>query len=355
MREIRVRPYRRGRFWWVAVSVGGERTRRSTGLTDAKAVRVYARTLERELAEAQQTGQDTLGALRGPVTLAQACRAFEVYMGAHHKPGAYRNYPSRLRALEKCFGPDRALRTITEREALRFVEMREPRQRPNDLRMLGRFFKWCVAAPQRFIGRSPLQHAEKVKAVPKPRRALTSDEVKRLLEGVAGSDLETPVALALFAGLRAGECCNLRWQDIGLEGAELSVVARDGWSPKNSQSETVPVCADLVRTLTQERVTNSGEYACMKGGKPWLAYDLSRRAAQRMRSLDIDCTLHALRHSFVSGLVADPLNDPKTVQRLARHKTIATTFDIYAHAQPPRLRQAVARLHLAGVPCVVGS
>ncbi len=352
MRDVRVRPYRRGRYWWVSVSVDGERTRRSTGLTDSRAARMYARNLERELVEGQEAGQDTPG---GPVTLAQACRAFETYMAKHYKPGAYRNYPSRLRALEKHF-PGRALATITEREAFGFLEMREPRQRPNDLRMLGRFFKWCAAAPQRFIGQSPLQHAEKVKAVSKPRRALTSAEVKRLLEAVAGSDLETPVALALSAGLRAGEVCALRWLDIDLEAGQLSVTARDAWSPKNSQSETVPVSPDLVRTLAQERVrSGSGEYVCTRRGKPWRSYELSRQAAKVIRGLDIDCTLHCLRHTFVTALVADPENDPKTVQRLARHKDIGTTFNVYAHAQQPRLRQAVARLHLTGVARVVGS
>ncbi len=355
MRDVRVKPYKRGRFWWVAVTVDGERTRRSTGLTDAKAARVYARTLERELA-AQEAGHDATAALRGPVTLADACRAFEVYMAEHHKPGAYRNYPSRLRALQEHFGADRHLRTITEREALRFLEMREPQQRPNDVRMLGRFFRWCVASPQRFIWQSPLQQAEAVKAVSKPRRALTSDEVRRLLEAVAGTDLETPIALALFSGLRAGECCALRWQDIDLEGAELSVVARDDWSPKTSRSETVPMCPDLVRALTQERVRNgSREYVCARNGEPYRPYQLSRDAAKVIRGLDIDATLHCLRHTFVSALVADPLNDPKTVQRLARHADIGTTFGTYAHARAPRLRQAVARLHLAGVARVVGS
>lgn len=351
MREIRVRPYKRGRFWWVAVTVDRERTRRSTGLTDSRAARVYARTLERTLTEAQQTGQDTTTALRDPITVAQACRAFEVYMTEHHKPGAYRNYPSRLRALKGRFGGERPLSTITEREALDFLRMREPKQRPNDFRMLTRFFRWCTAAPQRFIAQNPLQHAEKVKTVPKPRRALSSDEVERLLGAVAGTDLETPVSLALFCGLRAGEACALRWQDVDLEAGELSVVARDDWSPKNSQSETVPMCADLVRTLTQERVRNgSGEYVCMRGGERWRGYQLSQEAAKVIRGLGSDATLHNLRHTYVTALASDPENDPKTVQRLARHKDIGTTFNVYVHAKARRLRQAVARLRMAGAP-----
>ena len=34
-------------------------------------------------------------------------------------------------------------------------------------------------------------------------------------------------------------------------------------------------------------------------------------------------------------------------RRLARHKDIGTTFNVYAHAQQPRLRQAISRLNVA--------
>jgi len=46
-------------------------------------------------------------------------------------------------------------------------------------------------------------------------------------------------------------------------------------------------------------------------------------------------------------LAGDPQNDAKTVQVLARHKDISTTFNVYAHAQQPRLRQAISRLNVA--------
>ncbi len=269
-------------------------------------------------------------------------------MAEHYKPGAYRNYPSRLRALKEHFGADRHLRTITEREALDFLRMREPKQRPNDLRMLKRFWAWCASAPQRYIPRSPLEHAEKVKAVSKPRRALSGDEVGRLVGAVKGTELELPVTLALLTGLRAGEICALRWQDVDLERKELTVAAREDWSPKNRETATLPLCADLADGLTQTLARNgAGECVCTKNGKPWLVYQLSREAAKAIRFLGIDATLHDLRHTFVTALASDPENDPKTVQRLARHKDIGTTFNVYAHAQQPRLRQAVARLSLS--------
>jgi integrase len=103
----------------------------------------------------------------------------------------------------------------------------------------------------------------------------------------------------------------------------------------------------LVARLREAHARNGrGVHVCSKAGKPWVVYDLSRRVSERIRSLGIEGTLHSLRHTYVTALASDPENDPKTVQRLARHKDIGTTFNVYAHAQAPRLRQAVGRLSL---------
>lgn len=353
MREIRTRLYPRGRYWWVSVTVDGQRSRQTTGCIDKKAARAFVRGLERELADAQQSGQDPTLRLRPPVTLSQACREFAEHMAQHCKHSAFRNYPSRLGGLQEHFGPERALRTISEHEAMDFLRLRRrtTSQKPgaynNDVGAVRRFFGWCQAPPQRYIERSPVEHAEKVPVARERRRALSEAEVETLVTTVSGTDLEVPVALALLTGLRAGEICTLRWEDVNLEAGELTVGAREDWSPKNRETATLPLCVDLVNRLTQAQARNGRTpYVCSKDGKPWKVYELSKQAARCIRSLGIDCTLHCLRHTFVTALVADPENDPKTIQRLARHKTIATTFDIYAHAQPPRLRQAVARLRL---------
>ena len=40
------------------------------------------------------------------------------------------------------------------------------------------------------------------------------DEVKVIISKLDGSNIEIPILLMLTMGLRAGEVCGLRWQDI---------------------------------------------------------------------------------------------------------------------------------------------
>src|SRR5262249_35448258 len=60
--------------------------------------------------------------------------------------------------------------------------------------------------------------------VPKPKvRVLSQDDARAVLAAVRGTRLEMLVTTALALGLRSGELRGLRWSNIDLEGATLSV------------------------------------------------------------------------------------------------------------------------------------
>ena len=52
---------------------------------------------------------------------------------------------------------------------------------------------------------------------------MTAEEANRILQAVAGSEVEAPVAVALQAGLRLGEVLGLAWQDVDLGARTLRV------------------------------------------------------------------------------------------------------------------------------------
>ena len=54
----------------------------------------------------------------------------------------------------------------------------------------------------------------------------TAEEVKKLLESVKGTSLETVVYLASWFGLRRGEIVGLRWSSIDLERGVLSITEK---------------------------------------------------------------------------------------------------------------------------------
>jgi integrase len=57
---------------------------------------------------------------------------------------------------------------------------------------------------------------------------------------------------------------------------------------------------------------------------------LTQKFAQAMAALKLDCTLHGLRHTHVSQLIAAGL-DVLTVSRRIGHASPAITLDVYGH------------------------
>jgi hypothetical protein len=57
--------------------------------------------------------------------------------------------------------------------------------------------------------------------------------------------------------------------------------------------------------------------------------------------------VHSLRRTFATELIVNGA-DPKSVQELLGHKTLAMTMKLYAKVRPQNKRQAVARLSYGG-------
>ncbi len=83
-------------------------------------------------------------------------------------------------------------------------------------------------------------------------RPLSVEEARRLLEAAQGDRLEALYVLAVHTGMRQGELLALKWRDIDLESARLSVrrtVTRDGGrllvgEPKTKKSRRIIALTD---------------------------------------------------------------------------------------------------------------
>lgn len=187
------------------------------------------------------------------------------------------------------------------------------------------------------------------------RRVLTRKEESKLFDylfhvartdelGASPPERADLYRLALATGLRADELRSLQCGDVdttrrvvrvraetakGSRAAELPlpcwlIMTRAFWSRAEVFRATVPILTVPEKTAKL------------------LQRDL-KAAGVKIRTADGVVDFHALRHTFVSRLVAAGV-DIKTVQTLARHADIATTLKYYAHPDPDRLRNAVERL-----------
>ena len=195
-------------------------------------------------------------------------------------------------------------------------------------------------------------------------QAWTSQELRQFLEAVKNDRLY-PLWLTLaMTGMRRGEALALRWTDVDLERARLSVrrslVPINGTvevhEPKTSRGRrlvaldpfTVSVLRAWSRRQKEERLewgpawTDSGLLFTRADGKLIHPERVSKafRAAVKKTGLP-QIHLHDLRHTHAT-LALEAGVHPKVVSDRLGHATVAITLDIYSHAIPALSEEAAA-------------
>ncbi len=206
----------------------------------------------------------------------------------------------------------------------------------------------------------PRNVAEAVSA-PRPNppemRTLSAEETRRLLDAARGDKLEALYVLAVHTGMRQGELLALKWQDVDLENARLSVrrtITMSGGrillgEPKTKKSRrTVRLTDAAVRALRGhlarqlEWIGRFGDLYRDEGlvfasevGSPMNPTNLRTRsfAALLKRANLPRIRFHDLRHTCATLLLSRNVH-PKYVQELLGYANIAITLDTYSHVVP---------------------
>jgi integrase len=219
--------------------------------------------------------------------------------------------------------------------------------------------------------RSELVARNVAEAVDPPRierrevRTLNSGEVSRFLEAARKGDFYTLFLLAVHTGMRRSELLGLRWRDVDLDLATLSVVqaahelpgGRIIYSePKSAKGRRlVALTPSAVVGLRAHRERQEQNHAML--GKPltesdlafshpdgspikpgsvthafkWLAHKLGFHGVR----------FHDLRHTHASLMLAQGVH-PKIVSERLGHATVSITLDTYSHVTPG-LQEAAAK------------
>jgi integrase len=193
--------------------------------------------------------------------------------------------------------------------------------------------------------------------VPKEIVALSTDETRRLLDAAAEDRLEALYVLAVHTGMRQGEMLALRWQDVDIENAVLSVrrtLTRRGGKvafgePKTKKSRRsirlTPQAVDALRAHLERQLRDMeilGDHYQDQGlifttdtGAPINPSNLRQRSFTPLlkRAGLPHMRFHDLRHTCATLLLSRGVH-PKFVQELLGHATIAITLDTYSHVMP---------------------
>ncbi|WP_218054092.1 site-specific integrase [Microbacterium sp. 3J1] len=248
---------------------------------------------------------------------------------------AVESVPWRSKAIRDVKNAD--VQTWVTKESERGLAASTIRTRLNYVQMAFR-----AAVDNQVIARNP---ASRVKT-PRLRKKelavkiLTADQVNAALE-VAG-EFRPFVAACVFAGLRLGEAAGLQGGDIDRAAGTISVRRQvQGTSiptttivpPKAGSERDVFVPVELIDMLSfsvkQEflfRTPMGHLFNRNSAGEEW-------RRIRSLAGLSSDVTIHTLRHTFASNLIASGC-DVVTVQRALGHSQPSITLNTYSHLWP---------------------
>lgn len=194
---------------------------------------------------------------------------------------------------------------------------------------------------------------DKVK-VPKKEKSivqvLTINEQK-LLESVLTSPLDIGVWICLYAGLRIGEVCALKWLNINFETLTLTVNGTQARTengveiiaPKSKSSKReIPIPVILINKLKE--IPQTCEYVLSKNNKPVDIRTYRRYFKKLLQKADLpDIKFHALRHTFSTRALEVGM-DYKTLSEILGHSSVGITLDLYAHSLNEHKRNEMNKL-----------
>ena len=190
------------------------------------------------------------------------------------------------------------------------------------------------------ISRNPFSGIKIPGLNPEAREAFSDEELKLIYANL--DDFTRPLFItAVFTGLREGDICTLRWENIDLVGMILRHKQR-----KTGNFVEIPIAEELFQLMLSRRTASDAEYVYPELAEMYLnnASGVSYRVKKFLENLGIKTTkipegrsravsvkdLHSCRHTFCyyAGLAGVPL---ATVQAIVGHMTPEMTKRYMAH------------------------
>lgn len=226
------------------------------------------------------------------------------------------------------FGPE-----LLERVKLRWRETGKEKVAAN---RLFRALKYAMRYAQDMGWSEPknLSRVKKPYPDPGPRmRYFTVKETYAILDACAKDSILGPLAyLAYFAGLRRSEIRYLKWSDIDFKNTRIVLHPKENWKPKGMRDGDAPKWVPMHPELVQYLISFRHIAEFVLGSAPPSPNVLSHLFADKMKELEIDGTLHTLRHTIASHMVSSGV-DLNKVREFMRHSSIAQTLH-YAKLAP---------------------
>ena len=211
----------------------------------------------------------------------------------------------------------------------------------------------------------PIDPMDKVER-PKPRKnelkdadveAYTVEEVQLIFTALEREPLKWRVLLRLLidTGIRRGECCGLRWQNIDFKANTITIAGNLCYTPqkgiyldtpKSGKVRTIdvePEIISLLRQLRQEQASHAiSTYVFTQPNSPEPMHPQS--PAKYMQKFSKKYGVpnlhpHKLRHTFASIAITNGADVASVSEKLG-HSDKAVTLRMYTHADQESMKRA---------------
>ncbi len=245
-------------------------------------------------------------------------------------PSTHKDVLSCMPVLMRVFGK-LTVAQIRPKHITDFVSMRPNKKRANqkDIHYLRGMITWMVkqgyAVPLSFKPETPKYNR------PLPRIPSQAD-VEAVLVQITDPVKRALVILMYSTGVRIGSATKIRWENIGWDRGNISLVVKGG----KTMLLTIP---EEFRALMFDRRQPTGwVFENPKTGKPLTSIKNQLKSASRRAGIGYIITHHKFRHAFATDTL-EATGDLRLVQIALGHRDIHTTT-IYTQVAVTRLTDA---------------
>ena len=225
---------------------------------------------------------------------------------------------------------------------------------------LGRAVEQMMDDAPKYLDHNPAWRTYKYAGQKKEKKIADDETVKKLIQALESVSIlyETYFKLIIATGMRRGECCALKWEDINYNEQSIHVcrnaVKTTGdeiivKAPKTKAGNRYVYFSAEMESLLREyeafcaaeterydrRKQTKDDYVFRRKGMnlPMTPSTFTWRFKKILKANDLptDLNVHSLRHTAVSLFIASG-TDVGTVAGLLGHSQPSTTLDIYTHA-----------------------
>lgn len=351
---------------------------------DGKRVALYGRTREElydKVEEARGQIKEKIYRLENP-TVCEYCEKWLLMQSAHVRNTTMIDYRSKVKNyIVKPLG-DMYMADVTA-DDVKMVLIPASKKSASIYRSVNALIKAIFASAEEshIIEENPTIKISAKGGIPaKGKKALTDEQVERLLKAIKGLPPYVFVMLGLYAGLRREEILGLKWDSVFLDTNVPYLTVKRAWHVEHNRPvildelktkasyRDVPLPDNLADCLREAKENTKSDFVVAnRDGEPlsytqfqrvwkyiktrsteertYVRYVNGKRIKHTIKpvlgekavhnnnnvvySLDFHVTPHQLRHTYITNLIYAAV-DPKTVQYLAGHQNSKITMDIYA-------------------------